>query len=278
MLSEDICNYIPSRSINKDLVAVHFVREKELFLETPRLENTYSINIVAEGSGVLHTSFGDFPVAKGDLFFTFPEHSYRVENIRDMDYIYITYLGVRANSLAERLQLKMQSPVFCGHSDLLPVWEAAITGAVSSNVDMLAEGLLLYTLAAICKSAEEKAVQKGSGSIELQVKRYLEEHFCESDLTLASVAAKFRYNEKYISQKFRKVVKLSFSEYLQDLRLNFAAAQIADGEKNVTQLAQSCGYEDPLYFSRVFAKKYGLSPKKYILLLSSGEQDGPGNL
>lgn len=67
------------------------------------------------------------------------------------------------------------------------------------------------------------------------------------------------------------IVKFSRLDAVEDDGI-LAAAQIADGEKNVTQLAQSCGYEDPLYFSRVFAKKYGLSPKKYILRLGSGEQ------
>ncbi len=54
-------------------------------------------------------------------------------------------------------------------------------------------------------------------------------------------------------------------QYLNDRRLQTAAAMLRSqyNDGNVTEVARQCGFREPLYFSRMFKKKYGLSPSYY---------------
>ena len=57
---------------------------------------------------------------------------------------------------------------------------------------------------------------------------------------------------------------ISFTEYVNNLRVQYACRLMDQGENAVAEIAARCGYADPLYFSKVFKKKNGLSPQGYM--------------
>ena len=128
---------------------------------------------------------------------------------------------------------------------------------------MLCEGLLLYTLSHICCEKNESAGEEMTNGI-LAVKQYIDRYFTDASLTLNTVSQKFAYNPKYLSGAFKKMMRVSFTEYLTERRLQYAAQLIRNGMSNVGNLAEMCGYADGMYFSKVFKKKFGLSPKQYM--------------
>ena len=51
------------------------------------------------------------------------------------------------------------------------------------------------------------------------------------------------------------------NQYITEKRLSYAQSLIDDGDfATISEISQSVGYSDPLYFSRLFKKKYGISP------------------
>ena len=54
------------------------------------------------------------------------------------------------------------------------------------------------------------------------------------------------------------------SDYLTNYRINKACALLHESRFTVTEVANSVGYEDALYFSRVFKRIKGVSPTKYL--------------
>jgi len=72
------------------------------------------------------------------------------------------------------------------------------------------------------------------------------------------------YCYDYLCRLFRNEMHTTPHKYLANLRLQTAAdiLRIATG-KSITEVARMCGYQDPLYFSRMFKKKYGVSPREY---------------
>lgn len=67
-----------------------------------------------------------------------------------------------------------------------------------------------------------------------------------------------------ITRMFKKVTGRSFKQYQTDLRLQ-RASELLESMPNrpVTEIAQAVGFEDPLYFSRIFHKYTGFSPSDY---------------
>lgn len=72
------------------------------------------------------------------------------------------------------------------------------------------------------------------------------------------------YCYDYLCRLFRQEMNTTPHKYLANLRLEAAASMLRQGAgRSVTEIARACGYSDPLYFSRVFKKRYGVSPREY---------------
>lgn len=72
------------------------------------------------------------------------------------------------------------------------------------------------------------------------------------------------YCYDYLCRLFRQELNTTPHKYLANLRLQAAADILRAGSSgSVTEIARMCGYHDPLYFSRMFKKKYGVSPREY---------------
>jgi AraC-like DNA-binding protein len=265
MPDKNICKFIPIRNNSSDLITINFVYETSYFANDFLILHTYSINIAIKGEGVLHTKLGSFELKKGDLFLTYADQPFYIENKNNFEYIYITFIGIRANALMERLKIDFRNPVISDNEELIDIWQNALSISNEKNIDLISEGMLLYTLSYICNTYEDKEKKRiDEIDIILKVKKYLDDNFCNPDINLKNVSALFSYNDKYISEKFKKTIKLSFNQYLQKLRIDYSIYLMSIGIKNVNEIAKSCGYNDPFYYSKVFKKHMGVSPKQYL--------------
>lgn len=199
----------------------------------------------------------------GTLFFTFPAKPYRIENLEGLEYYYITFLGSRAPALSERTGVSPAFPVCSTDFKLLSLWEDALQQARGETADLTAEGLLLYTLATLCRSSGEIDTRPQKNAI-LEIKAYVDGHYFEPGLTLREICELFSYSAKYVSAGFRRLTKISFREYVQNKRLEHAEGLMRSGFDTVREISFFSGYSDPLYFSKVFRKRYGMSPTDYL--------------
>lgn len=261
---ENICKFVSTRTVREEINIIHFVYEKNAQF-APRfiLPSTYSVAFVTQGEGILHTANGAHTIASGDFFVIFSAQAYYIENVQGLNYIYITFVGSRAPALMERLQLSNRKPVYREYGFLRELWENSFDKVTEENIDMLCEGLLLYTLSFICREKEEAAAGENANGI-LLVKQFVDNHFSDETVSLGSVSKHFSYNPKYLSGAFKKMMRIGFTEYLTEKRLSYAASLIENGMSNVGDLAEMCGYSDAMYFSKVFKKRYGVSPKQYV--------------
>lgn len=62
---------------------------------------------------------------------------------------------------------------------------------------------------------------------------------------------------------FKKAMNKSPYSYVLSLRLSYSAELLINSELQVSQISYEAGFDDPLYFSRLFKKAYGISPKGY---------------
>jgi len=85
---------------------------------------------------------------------------------------------------------------------------------------------------------------------------------CNYDLGAYLNSLPFSYD--YIIKLFKKELGVTPHKYLTNLRLRAAADNLATSqENNISETARLCGFKEPLYFSRLFKKKYGVSPSFY---------------
>jgi len=259
----NICKFVSTQKHDESINIINFVYEKEAtFKQDYIIGSTYTLAVVTGGSGNLHTPLGDFPLGKGDLFFTFPAKAYYIENTGSLRYVYISFTGLRVQALLQRLSIGYAAPVFHGFDHLIDPWEQEFNIANDANADLFCESLILHTFAFLCRSKEETGYAEKANNL-LLAKQYVDLNFTDSELNVQTVSERFSYNPKYFSAAFKKMVRVNFSEYLKQKRLSYALSLIKAGITNTSDLADLCGYREPLYFAKSFKKQYGFSPKQW---------------
>lgn len=93
-----------------------------------------------------------------------------------------------------------------------------------------------------------------------QARAYLEAHFCEPT-SLEGLAARFGMSAQRFSNCFARAHQIRPMSLLISLRLERAVSLLQTGLP-VKDVAHAVGYEDPLYFSRLFKRHYGISPSQ----------------
>ena len=262
-MTDSICKFVQSKKIADGINIINFVYEKEAsFKQSFIYSACHGIHLVTGGRGILHTAKGDHALSVGDLFFTFSSKPFYIQNSEKLEYIYISFIGLRAPALFDRLGIDYSAPVYNDFDFLRERWTEAFDSADSANIDLVCEGLLLHTLSYLCKNSSETVVNHKSTGI-LTLKAYVDMNYTQTELNLKTVSQRFNYSYKYTSNAFIKLTRIPFSNYLCNLRLSHARQLLEDGISNIQEVACSSGFSDAQYFSKAFKKKYGTTPSEY---------------
>ena len=126
----------------------------------------------------------------------------------------------------------------------------------------------LFVMAKIC---ELLAILGGSDtatdtplSYLRRAKNYRKTSFTQS-ITVEGIAAALGLERSYFSRIFAQGEGMPPQQYLVRLRLRHAARLLGETGCTVAEAAAGCGYNDPVNFSRMFKRYYGVSPKNYRL-------------
>lgn len=95
------------------------------------------------------------------------------------------------------------------------------------------------------------------------VKKYIQEHI-EEKLTLNKVAKEFNISPNYLSILFSKHSDIGFSDYINQKKVEAAKEMMTDGNYKIYEISDKLGFESAFYFSRVFKKVTGMSPRDYM--------------
>lgn len=91
-------------------------------------------------------------------------------------------------------------------------------------------------------------------------------------ITIEELAEYLGVSHSYLSTMFRRQMGVSPHQYLMDVRLENAAALMAEHGYSVSEAALSAGYGNVYNFSKMFKKKYGVSPRQYTQTAKEGQE------
>ena len=103
------------------------------------------------------------------------------------------------------------------------------------------------------------------GDVILKAKKFIEENYADQNTTLTSVAEQVCLSPNHFSTIFSQECKTTFIEYLTSVRIENAKRLMRETEMKGYDIAYECGFSDPHYFSYIFKKNTGLSPREYKL-------------
>ena len=93
--------------------------------------------------------------------------------------------------------------------------------------------------------------------------KYIEENFSEESFSLNSVAGAIGVSSNYFSSIFSQEMQITFIEYVSKKRMEKAKKLLSQTQLHSSEIAGEVGYKDPHYFSFVFKKTVGCTPREY---------------
>lgn len=266
----NICRFVPTKTMNEQIQVINFVYETKYNDRAEnKIDTCYKMAYVVEGKGIITCRGEKNVVKKGDVFFVFPSVPYMLVGDDDFKFIYISYIGIMGNMIMEQLGVTSRNFVFTGYEDQCGVWTDAIMNCVQFS-EFAAQGVLLYMFSRIGSDVlrQEENVNVTDMGYKMQlVKKYINDHFADSTLSLETISREFSYNKKYLSSAFKQQFKIGISEYMTTVRINHACVLMEQNYTSVKDIAYLCGFSEQMYFSRVFRKRMGVSPKEHMKTL-----------
>ena len=97
----------------------------------------------------------------------------------------------------------------------------------------------------------------------LNVQKYILNHI-EEHLSLNEIAAVFGLSPNYLSTLFKKTCSMGFSEYITQRKISRAKPLLLEQDLKIYEVADRLGFESAFYFSKVFKKVEGISPREFV--------------
>ena len=137
--------------------------------------------------------------------------------------------------------------------------------APQPDANMPADGVKDYLIGILHTALELRDLesQKQSNDIIDTAIRFIDKNYTDEEISLNSVAQAINISAGYLSALFSQRMGLSFVEYLTQKRMAQAKRLLRKTAKRTSEIAAEIGYRDPRYFSFVFKKTQGCTPRDY---------------
>lgn len=134
--------------------------------------------------------------------------------------------------------------------------------AASSRRDSFERLALTLLQEAVRMKQENPGFLKHSHVIS-RAEEYVAQEFCDPNISLLSVAKYVGMSSAHFSTIFSQTVGKTFISYLTSMRIEKAKELLAHTDMKLSTIAMEIGYNEPNYFSHVFKKTEGMTPKEY---------------
>ncbi len=84
-----------------------------------------------------------------------------------------------------------------------------------------------------------------------------------ADISLEYIAQEVGMSPQYLSKIFKEEIGMNFIDYVTGKRIAYAKELLENKDKSIREIAVEVGYSDSSYFTRIFKKIVGLTPKEY---------------
>ena len=244
------------------------------------LEITY----VNAGRGTYYIEDKIIPVQAGDFLVINNIERHRVE-FNPADPLYETVFHFDSEMLNNALKdsfdvFNYNSTMFCNKLTLSPENQRRLEEVTAVIVEEFKRKEACYELCIISQLIQFVAIAYRSGDTYRQsppqrarscanitrietILKYLSAHL-EPETTSKVVAERFFLNQSYFSEYFKKMMGVTFTEYMRELRVSKSVQLLEAGEGKIIDIALACGFSSVSAFYSAFSKVHGLPPQKYI--------------
>ena len=226
--------------------------------------DVYIIHYVTKGKG----TFLDNNFDNNNGYMVVPHEREVVESDLESPYeaYWIMFRGDSADSILKKCALPE-------HNGIFKFDKCKECAKILKRVLFEIEPTNIYEEASIMQSAfyeiialhlQDKKELTAASAAAQKIMEYISENY-NKEICISELAREINFTRNYLYTLFKKEYNMSPQEYLMTLRIEKANQLLWDRTQNLSiyEIASLVGFNDALYFSKIFRKKTGLSPSKF---------------
>ena len=233
----------------------------------PALRDHYILHYVVSGKGTLRYNQQTYAIVPGQLFLINPSQvaAYQADENDPWEYIWVGFNGTDAGRLVKMAGFSPDHPIALSDdpdktASLLR--RIADAGDNTAAADAEMAGCLYLLLAHLIRMNSRHPAGNPHQTYVSNALRYIQYNYA-NDIGVSDIARYVGISRSQLYRAFLQDFGVSPHNYLQTYRINEACGLLHDPTHSVAEVAGSVGFNDPLYFSRVFKAIKGITPSDY---------------
>lgn len=228
----------------------------------------YSIHHIIRGNGSYIVDNIEYKLSKGDTFIVHPNTkvSYTASVTEPWEYLWIGISGVFLNELIKHTKFSKNKYIIYNEDELSYTLTKQLMNIYNSHgngyekeIEMVG---LTYILLSTLMDKDTRYTNDIYDNYAKKAKDYIELNY-STDISVKSIADKLNISLSHLHRIFSNKFGFSPGKYITKLRIDRACFLLKNTNLSISDISNSVGFENQLYFSNVFKKSKNVSPSIY---------------
>ena len=236
----------------------------------PAIRDHYLIHYIMSGEGTFTVDTRTYKLHAGQFFVIYPSQvaNYYADEHDPWEYAWVGFNGIEAERLLQMTDFSRESPIVSYDDNsklrdhLLNIY--ASSGSATHSESQMTGYLYLFLSSLISVSETVKNSTYGNSAYIEKALKYIQYNY-SSDIRVEDIASNVGLSRSHLHRIFVQNLSVSPNEFLIKFRINKACSLLKNSDLSINSIANSVGFNDPLYFSRVFKKIKGTPPSQYMM-------------
>ncbi len=225
----------------------------------PHLHGSFELITVTEGEMLVTVDKIQYTLHPGEVLLIFPNQVHALATPEHSRHFLCIFSSRIVQAYSKIFLSKM--PV----SNLFrpePFYLEKLCALQNGESFLSIKGLLYSLCAAFDSTAVYRKQTAGAEDLLIRLFHFVEQNY-QKDCTLTALSREISHHPAYLSRYFKQCTGITFTQYVQEYRVNEACSILHETDRSVLQTAYDCGFDSLRSFNRNFQKITGLSPSVY---------------
>ena len=256
----DITNFSSDKFLKINSCGFQNVKQGQLVMrKNGRVD--YHILLVTGGEYTVLYRDETYTLVSGNLVIYEPHEEQRYENKPGSSSMWCHFTGTAAAEIMAEFELAGGVYFLDCDTELCEIFSRMIQRHFLPEQKKIALPTLIELVHRI-SALVNNPLQKQNSDIILPALTYINVNY-NKKITLDELAGVSGYSKSRFSHVFAECTGTTPVKYQNDVRLKMSREMLVSTAQSIGEIALNCGFEDQLYFSRLFKKNFGITPTEY---------------
>lgn len=239
------------------------------YFDTIRPAGRRDYQMIFVRKGCIHYKLNGMPpiIAKENSIliykpFTPQYYTMYLEDKPDVHWVHFT--GYDVERIFKELNLPLEHPFTIKKDNISSLYSNIMFELTSKEpyFSEIANSIFLQLIYTVCRNHTTNSASKGAAQTDItKIAEYINANYSK-ELTVAGISERFNISASWLNRLFRQKYNMSLKSYITATRIEIAKSMLSSSN-DINEIAFSVGYNDALYFSRIFHRTTGVSPSQY---------------